>query len=155
FMAQPVSVQAQFARALAAWAEENPGAPRKLLLFGSHERVVETAQRWRTEAPSLEIECLTASLHDPGGESAINRLLAELRTEPPRPMGLTGDWLAPDGLQSVDYLALVLDYNTFKVRPETTARILDGSGVATRQWYIPTDNWGRTNVPGIFACGNV
>src|SRR5262249_23517394 len=38
FMAQPVPVQAKLARALAAWAEENPGAPRKLLVFGSHER---------------------------------------------------------------------------------------------------------------------
>jgi thioredoxin reductase len=155
FMAQPVPVQAQFARALAAWAEEYPAAPRKLLVFGSHERVAETAQRWRAEAPSLEIECMAASLHDPGGASAINRLLAELRTEPAKPSALTGDWADPDGLQCVDYLALVLDYNTFKVRPETTASILDGSGVTTRQGYIPTDNWGRTDVPGIFACGNV
>src|SRR5262249_10507673 len=44
FMAQPVPVQAKFARALAAWAKEHPGAPRKLLVFGSHERVAETAQ---------------------------------------------------------------------------------------------------------------
>ncbi len=155
FMAKPVSAQVEFARDLAAWAEENPWASRKLLIVGSHERVTETAERWRAEAPSLEIECLTASLHDPEGEATIRRLLAELRTGPANQAGLTGDWVDPDGRECVDYLALVLDYNTFKIRPETTATILDGSGVRTHQGYIPVDNWGRTNVPGILACGNV
>src|SRR5262249_34030608 len=100
---------------------------------GSNERVAETAQRWRAEAPSLEIECMTASLHDPGGEHTIRRLLAELRMEDAGQAGLTGDWVDAEGLHCVDYLALVLDYNTFKVRPETTATILDGSGVSTHQ----------------------
>jgi thioredoxin reductase len=155
FMAQPVSAQARVARSIAAWAVENPWAGRRLLLLGTHSCVAQTAERWRDAAPSLEIEHLTVSLHDPGGEAALRQLLAELRTVDPGPDALTGDWTDPDGRQCVDYLALVLDYNTCKVRPETTATILDGSGVATRQAYIPVDQWGRTNVPGILACGNV
>jgi thioredoxin reductase len=155
FMAKPVAAQAQYVRQLEAWANENPWAGRRLLIVGCHERVAETAERWRTEAPSLEIECLTASLHDQEGELALQRLLAELRTEPASPNALTGDWVDPEGWHCVDYLALVFDYNTCKIRPETTASILDGSGVATHQGYIPVDNWGRTNVPGILACGNV
>jgi hypothetical protein len=117
--------------------------------------VEETAARWRAEAPGLEINCLAASLHDPDGARAIRHLLTELRSEDVSRPGPEGHWADPDGRRCVDYLALVLDYNTYKVRPETTAGILAGSGVETRQGYIPVDNWGRTNVPGILACGNV
>jgi thioredoxin reductase len=155
FMAKPVAAQARFARELGEWAAGNPWAGRRVLLVGSNGRVEETAMRWRAEAPDLEFECLTAAPHDPEGERAIARLLSELRTDDAAPAGPEGHWVDPDGRRCVDYLALVLDYNTFKVRPETTTGLLAGSGVETRQGYIPVDSWGRTNIPGILACGNV
>jgi thioredoxin reductase len=159
FLAETLPGQRELARSAERAAADLPEDGRRLLLVGSHPAVSDTADRFRSFAPALALESLVDSRHD-GTSGRLARRLAERRApEDPRvarsaPALSAVPWNAGDAGDHPDFLAVVFDYNTYKLRPENAVRALGGSGVSTRDGYVPTDAWGRTNVPGIWACGN-
>jgi thioredoxin reductase len=159
FLAETLPGQTAFLeRAERAFAKQ-PERGRRLLLVGSHPALDATVERFRAGARSLAPEGLLDSRHD-ASAGALERRLREVAAGGDGAAGALPRSLAShrwnDGGAGVHagYAAIVFDYNTYKLRPENAVRVAPGAGLRTKDGYVLADPWGRTNVPGVWACGN-
>ncbi len=131
----------------------------RLLVAGSHASVEATASRFRAASRRLDIDSLVDSRHD-GTAGQLDRRLGDGRVSKDAALrkatgGLSDvRWNSGEAGILADYVAVVFDYNTYKLQPENAIRLAGGTGIRMKDGYIVTDHWGRTGVPGIWACGN-
>lgn len=157
FLAETLPGQRTFATRAERAVEAGLAPSRKLLLVGSHPAVEATVARFRSFSPVLDVEAIVDSRHD-GSAGRLDRHLANARTSDDpalRKVRLPGKrWNDGDAGVYADYIAIVFDYNTYKLRPENAVRLAGDAGIRLRDGYVVADHWGRTSVPGIWACGN-
>jgi hypothetical protein len=129
-----------------------------VLVAGSHPGLEDTAARFRA-SQRLEVETVVDSRHD-GTAGQLDRRLADGQASKDAALlqatSALSDalWNSGDAGVHTGYLAVVFDYNTYKVRPENAVRLAPSAGIRMKDGYIVADHWGRTSVPGIWACGN-
>jgi hypothetical protein len=150
-------------RALVSRAEQVVAAgllpSNKVLIAGSHPALKDTAARFRAASRALEIATVVDSRHD-GTAGELDRRLDDGRTSKNAALKRLAKklsdapWNSGDAGVHTDYLAVVFDYNTYKLRPENAIRVTRGTGIAMKDGYVVADPWGRTKARGIWACGN-
>lgn len=159
FLAETLPGQKAFLGRAERAVEAGSLRSNRLLVAGSHGSVEATASRFRAASPLLQIDAVVDSRHD-GTAGQLDRRLGDGRASKDAALRKATNalsdvrWNSGEAGVHTDYLAVVFDYNTYKLRPENAARLAGGPGIKMKDGYIVTDHWGRTGVPGIWACGN-
>ena len=161
FLAETLPGQQAFVQQADAVSRSAANGQGRLLLVGSHGAVQETAARIRSSSQALDVQVLVDSRHDHSAGALGERLRGGRASRDVRHRRMTQQlsaprWNAGDAGVHTDYLAIVFDYNTYKLRPENAVPFAadPALGLKSKDGYIVADQWGRTSVPGIWACGN-
>jgi len=159
FLAETLAGQRAFVRRAERALAGGASPSRRVLVAGSHPSAEETAARFRALSGILEVESVVASRHDGTEARLADRLTDGRVSQDPALRKAAGGlaaarWNSGEAGVRTDYLAVVFDYNAYKLRPENAVRLAEGAGLALRDGYLVADAWGRTNVAGVWACGN-
>jgi thioredoxin reductase len=135
---------------------------RKILIAGSHASLADTVERLQAAFPVFDFQMILDSRHDSTDGALASRIestatipvTANEKDDEASPAGILSGWCDGESGANTDFLAMIFDYNTYKIRPDNAVRFSSASGLTLRDGYIVADHWGRTNVPCVWACGN-